>query len=345
MEPQESEATLDTAEPVVEVLGRVEQPWHRFLRDHGDLIVDAPSGGQLEIEVLPAPKGPLPGIGRFENNLARKAIIVMRPSRDGEISNGSMVRPDLMGTTTLTYTLGVLGPREMDICTWVMGRWRSGSSMVQFSLRELSRALGIKWKGQLGRDLGDSLRRLKATTISGSVYDPKTRRRSTAHISIFDMVHIAERNVGAESPTAAGATVTVQLSTWLTEQLMAGQFSDFDWDTYRRLIDNPFIRRLFVLFESEQGSPDGTFLEFPVNEKLGNTIGTDEATANPSRFRSRIAHAGKEICAIHKQYESVRLKAGERRGEYRLEVRRTAGWYQEKIADRRRLKAASAVAV
>jgi hypothetical protein len=43
--------------------------------------------------------------------------------------------------------------------------------------------------------------------------------------------------------------------------------------------------------------------------------------------------------------ESVRLKAGERRGEYRLEVRRTAGWYQEKIADRRRLKAASAVAV
>lgn len=345
MDPHEPTLTGDVAEPIVGVLGRPEAPWHRFIRERPDLMVNR-GGDQLEIEVVPAPKGPLPGIGRFENNLARKAIIVMRPSRDGEISSGSMARPDLMGTTTLTYTLGVLGPREMDICTWVMGRWRSGSPMVQFSLRELSRALGIKWKGQLARDLADSLRRLKATTISGSVYDPKTRRRTTAHISIFDMVHIAERNVsGAESPTAAAATVTVQLSTWLTEQLMAGQFSDFDWDTYRRLIDNPFIRRLFVLFESEQGSSDGTFLDFPVNEKLGNTIGTDEAAANPSRFRGRLAHAGKEICAIHKQYESVRLRAGERRGEYRLEVRRSPGWYQEKIADRRRLKSASAVAV
>jgi hypothetical protein len=314
-------------------------PWHLFARQKAAELTegdgDTNDREQLEIEVITPSRQRLSGRGRFENNLSRKGIFELRPERTSEQS-GTLTRHDLVGKTTLTFTLGALGPLEMDLIAWTMGQWHRGSDYVQFSLRELTRALGVSWKGQLGQSIKEGLRRIKATTISGKVWDANSRRHITSHFSIFDTVHIVEQRRSADGPATSPATVSIKLSDWIVSQLRAGQYSDFDWHGYRGKLTSAFSRRLYLLIESHEGEQQGVFLRLPINASLGDTLGTDDAVKNPSRFRSRVRMAGDEICNTLPHYLSVVVKQGKKRGEYWLEVRRSSTWHEERVKTRRR---------
>jgi hypothetical protein len=336
----DSPTALDSAEqptqaphPTWQKYVTADPPWHKYLTAH-----DPDDSEQLEIEVIAPPRRALTGRGRFENNLSRKAIFEMRTDREAERS-GTVTRTDLVGKTTLTFTLGALGPMEMDVIAWTMGQWQRGYEYVSFSLRELSRALGMSYYGGLAKDMKEALRRIKATTISGRVWDAKERKHTTTHFSIFDVVHIAERRRSEDGPATEPATVTVKLSTWILDQLHAGQYSDFDWEGYRGKLKTPLARRLYLLLEGHQGEQDGTFLRLAINSQLGDTLGTEDAVRNPSRFRARLVAAGNEICSTRSQYESISVKSGTRKREYVLEVRRSFSWAEEKLRTRRRLLA------
>jgi hypothetical protein len=317
--------------------------WHRFvsgLKETGQIVPSADPSEQLEIEVATPPRPTLKARGRFENNLSRKGIFEMRPDREHERS-GTVTRRDLVGKTTLTFTLGALGPMEMDMIAWTMGQWERGHEYVHFSLRELGRAFGVSYYGGLARDMKEALRRIKATTITGRVWDAKERKHTTTHFSIFDVVEIAERRKSENGPASSPATVTVKLSSWILDQLHHGQFSDFDWESYRGKLKTPLARRLYLLLESHEGDQEGMLLRLPINAQLGDTLGTEDAVKNPSRFRSRLAATGKEICGTRPQYESISVKSGSRHSEYVLEIRRSGSWAADRQSTRRRFLASA----
>ena len=120
-----------------------EAPWHRFVRERferADTADDSQAVEQIEISVDAPRKAALTGIGRFENNLARKGVIDLRPVAG---ASGTQSKRDLVGKTTLTFTMGALGPLEMDLIAWTMGQWHRNQDHVSFSLRELARSLGV----------------------------------------------------------------------------------------------------------------------------------------------------------------------------------------------------------
>jgi hypothetical protein len=314
-------------------------PWHRYVRrlaanaDAEDS--DDAASNQLEISVTAPSRAQLTGIGRFENNLARKGFFDLQTNRSEE-STGSQHRTDLVGKTTLTFTMGALGPLEMDCIAWTMGRWHRGSDAVTFGLRELCRSLNVSWKGQKGNAIKDAFLRIKATTITGRVWDAVERKHTTIVFSIFDRVEIVEERASEHGPATRAAGVKVVLSEWVLNQLRAGQYSDFEWKDYRGKLTAPFSRRLYLLLESQEGSDGGTAWRVLIDDVLGQTLGTFDATRNSSRFRANLRASGEEICAAMAHYKSITVTAGAKRGEYWLDVRRSLGWREHRQERRRK---------
>lgn len=307
-------------------------PWWRFVERLPAVSGDEEpaSTGQLEIEVVSVPRQPLHGRGRFENNLSRKGIWNLKPDR--AVNSGQTSTTDLIGKTTLTYTLGQLGPLEMDLMAWIMGQWHHNTQYVQFTLRAVARAFGRSWKGQFGRDVKDALRRIRGVMITGKVWDAQLRRHTTTHFGLFETVQLVEER-GA---VTALATVSVALSPWLVNQLRAGQYCDFEWDGYRGRLPHSFARRLYLFLESQDGDADGTVFRVRIDAFLGDSLGTKDGSSNPSRLRSHLQAHGRAICAAHPHYAEVRVKTGDRRGEYWLMVHRSSQWRDERLRIRRR---------
>jgi hypothetical protein len=65
-------------------------------------------------------------------------------------------------------------------------------------------------------------------------------------------------------------------------------------------------------------------------------LGTPDGRTNLPRLRADLRRHGEEICAAHPHYLEISIKAGNRRGEYWLVVRRSARWAEERIRNRRR---------
>jgi hypothetical protein len=312
-------------------------PWHRYLlKTAGNETGAAASNLDEPARILPLTRrGPAPGRGRFENNLSRKGVFLLQPDRASGNAGGFDFN-DLVGRTSLAVPLGALGSSEMDLIVWVMGRWERDRDFVQFTLREACRAFGLSWNGQVGMRFKERLHRIKAATITGRVWDARERKHTTTHFSVFDLVRIEGKRFQMRGSEVSPATVTIKLSDWLLSQLQAGQYSDFDWVTYRTRLTTPFSRRLYLLLESHQGEEEGKFLRLPIGRALGNTLGTSDATANPTRLRRRLREAGEEICSAGVSYLEVGIRVGTMRWEYWLEVRRSRTWLQARIRSRRR---------
>jgi hypothetical protein len=338
MRPSGTQAQAESAAEVLVDPIDDEAPWHRFVRKRlaeGEVLVDADDADQLEISIQAPSRSQLSGIGRFENNLARKGFFDLRTNREEE-STGSQHKTDLVGKTTLSFTMGALGPLEMDCIAWTMGRWQQGTEAVTFGLRELCRSLGVSWKGQKGNAIKDAFMRIKATTITGRVWDAAERKHTTIVFSIFDRVEIVEERASEHGPATRAAGIKVVLSEWVLSQLRAGQYSDFEWRDYRGKLTAAFSRRLYLLLESQEGTDGGTMWRVVIDDVLGQTLGTLDATRNASRFRANLRASGAEICAALSQYKSITVVAGQKRGEYWLEVRRSVGWREQRLARRRR---------
>lgn len=297
---------------------------------------DTPPGStQLEIEVVaPSRANRLEGRGRFENNISRKAIWQLKPER-AEVA-GEFTTTDLIGKTTLTYTLGQLGPLEMDLMAWILGQWQRGTESIEFSLREVARAFGRSWKGQFGHDIKDGLKRIRDHSITGRVWDATTRKHTTHIFGLLEAVTIVEDRATEDGPALRAGTVTVTVSNWLAKQLSAGQYSDFEWDTYKRRMTSARARRLYLFLESQDGEEGGQLYRVRIDAALGNSLGTPDGRTNLPRLRSDLRRHGEEICAVHPHYLEISIKAGNRRGEYWLVVRRSVRWAEERVRNRRR---------
>jgi hypothetical protein len=87
--------------------------------------------------------------------------------------------------------------------------------------------------------------------------------------------------------------------------------------------------------ESQEGDDEGTRYRVRIDPKLGDSLGDPDAERNSSRFRERLRRAGTGICTTHPEYLGITVKAGERRGEYWLQVERSDRWLPNKLARRR----------
>ena len=66
------------------------------------------------------------------------------------------------------------------------------------------------------------------------------------------------------------------------------------------------------------GDDDGVVWRVPIDEVLGQTLGTNDAVKNPSRFRASLLAAGAEICkAWPETYRSIDVLAEARRHDHR----------------------------
>ena len=343
VEPTAAVTENDDAVEVVDIVGSAqEQPWHRYVRRReeararGELDeLEAPE--QIEISVAAPRSATLPGIGRLENNLARKAIFDLKTTHGDEGSIGNESRTDLVGKTTLSFTMGALGPLEMDLIAFTMGQWHRRTPEVSFTLREIARSLNVSWKGQLGAAIKASFLRIKALTITGRVWDAGEKKHTTLSFNIFDRVEIVEERATEHGPATSPASIKIVLSEWVLNQLRAGQYSDFEWDGYRGKLTTPFARRLYLLLESQEGMDDGTVWRVKIDHVLGQTLGTADGTKNPSRFRANLRASGAEICrAWPSVYRSISVVAGSKRGEYFLEVKRSLQWREQRLARRRK---------
>lgn len=342
-----SEPTAD-AVVVAASSGIVEEaPWNRYVRrlieSHGPIDEDNEDIEQLEISVAGASRPVLPGIGRFENNLARKGVFDLKTAHGEQGVAGTQQKTDLVGKTTLTFTMGALGPLEMDLIAWTMGQWHRNTNEIAFTLREVGRSLGVSWKGQLGTSIKNSFLRIKGMTITGRVWDAGQRKHTTLAFNIFDRVEIVEERSTEDGPATRPASVKVVLSDWVVNQLRAGQYSDFEWSGYRAKLTTPFARRLYLLLESQEGSDDGSVWRVRIDETLGQTLGTNDASVNPSRFRANLRACGDQICKTWPTvYRSIAVVAGGKRGEYFLETTRSTKWREDRLARRKKALAESA---
>lgn len=70
--------------------------------------------------------------------------------------------------------------------------------------------------------------------------------------------------------------------------------------------------------------------------ELGNTLGSQDGKTNLPRLRADLKRHGAEICSAHAHYEEITIKAGSRRAEYWLVVRRSRDWALDRQRRRRR---------
>ncbi len=120
--------------------------------------------------------------------------------------------------------------------------WSSGSPSWPSRCGRSSR--GAR-SGQRGKFLRAALRRIAGTKISGIVYDASTKRRVGRDFTIFDL-QIEDRADSLDGPSLGPVIVTVILSKFIFDQLMAGQLSELDWGILRRNLTTPLSKRLYV---------------------------------------------------------------------------------------------------
>lgn len=292
----------------------------------------------VEVEVVRPPReGEGHDRARIENNIGRKAIFALQGKRGPNV--GTVTVRDVVGKVTRTFTLGQLGGLEMDVYAWLLGQWtpRNGGR-ITFGLRELARGLRVSWNGDFGIEAKHAIRRMKAMTITGKVWDADTRRYKEHGFSLVDDYQLEEDR---DSPDAEGTRgsgrVRVLLGDWIVRQMQAGQYAELDLDIYRsHALRKPKARRLFQFLECEEGENDGTFVRLPIDEYLAETMGTSDYRNNPSRFRRDLLAYGTAICtATSGLYESFDIKAGSGRNAWVLHVRRADGWRRRREEGRR----------
>lgn len=292
----------------------------------------------VEVEIVRPPReGEGHDRARIENNLGRKAIFALQGKRGPDV--GTVTVTDVVGKVTRTFTLGQLGGLEMDVYAWLLGQWTPrNAGRIAFSLRELARGLRVSWNGDFGIEAKRAIRRMKAMTITGKVWDADTRRYKEHGFSLVDDYQLEEER---DAPNAEGirgtAHVRVLLGDWIVRQMQAGQYAELDLDIYRSpALRKPKARRLFQFLECEEGEQDGTLLRLPINEYLAETMGTSDCRNNPSRFRRDLLAYGRAICAATDGlYESVEIKAGTGRNAWVLHVRRSPRWRRRREEGRR----------
>jgi hypothetical protein len=117
--------------------------------------------------------------------------------------------------------------------------------------------------------------------------------------------------------------VSVTLSSFLSEQLVAQQFVRLNWQVLRGTLKSPLGRRLYVFLESQRGFKDGTFYEITIDNQFVETLGSKDKS-NPRRFRTKLLRAGEEIVAADGRYLAITIRVGQQRNSYVLQVRRRA---------------------
>jgi len=260
----------------------------------------------------------------LENNLSRKGVWALNADRENESMEFTYETKDLVGSLSLTFTLGQLATFEMELVAWILGRWSPDQPKITFALRECARSFGTSWGGSRAGCIKDALRRIAGTRMKGRVWNISTRKHTETHFGILDTVEIVDQRDLFESSPSDPGTVSVTLSSFLIEQLVGGQFVRIDWSVFRGKLKTPLARRLYLLVESQQGWAGGRTYTVGIDQRLGATLGTRDAERNPSRLRSNLMKAGEEIVAAEQRYESFEVRRGKKRGDWVLEVKRRA---------------------
>lgn len=295
-------------------------------------------GAMFVVEVQRPRNQPPVNLGRIENNLARKGVFTL--SGKNPAVAGTVSTMDLLGAVSREFTIGELGEREMDILLFLLGRWTpENKGHIHFTFRELQRSLGIKWSGKLPRDFRDAIRRMSDMKIRGRMFDGMTKRYGEHSFHILDYVlHEKREHIDDEESGGGSAQMLVILSDFMRGQMEHGQYADLDLDQYRNpeMARFPKCRRLYLLLESNDGEHDGTLVRLPVGDALGQTLGTNDARANSTRFRRDLMMYGELICrATGGLYRRFRLVAGPGGVGWVLEVERSAEWLPRRIAQRK----------
>jgi hypothetical protein len=259
---------------------------------------------------------------RLERNLARKGIWHTNPDRDTQ--EVRWTTEDVVGSLTIDYTMGQLSVADMELVSWIMGRWTPASTQVRFYLRECASQMGVTWGGTRAAWLTEALRRIDRTRFTGRVWEEKSHKFLTRHFGVFDDVQIAERRESFDSPAVepGEATVTVTLSTFMHEQLTGHHFVRLDWEVMRGKLKTPLGRRLYAFVESQKGWNNGTLYRISIDSKLAQTLGSRDT--NLGRFRTKLRKAGEEIAKACPTYREINIRLGATKGSYVLTVLREA---------------------
>jgi hypothetical protein len=284
---------------------------------------------ELQVVVEDARQVDLPFITAvMEHNLGRKGIWAADPNRKQQ--EWTYTTEDVVGSLTVTYSLGQLSTFEMELVAWILGRWEKEQpedGRITFTLRECAREFGSSWGGTRGEFVKSALYRIDGTRFRGRVYYAPAKRREERTFGILDSVHIVERANGLNGSATEPGTVTVKLSDFLQEQLRRKQFARLDWRALREGIRTPLAKRLYVFLEGQKGFPAGPGLvsyETEVDGHLIESLGCRDR--NLPRLRAKLEKAGEEIQGVDARYREITMRAGKRRGAYVLRaVREEAG--------------------
>ncbi len=295
-----------------------------FQRARADGLLDEQGAIELELTSQKARSKVLPVVNALmENNLARKGVWSNDPDR--KTLELRYQTEDLVGALTVEYSLGQLSTFEMELVAWIFGRWGPQRQTVTFSLRECARDFGTSWSGQRAEFLKQALRRIDRTRFTGVVWDARTKKKTTKHFGIFDVVEITEQATSFDAPATRPGTVKVTLSSFMVDQLVEHQYVRLDWNVMRFALQSPLARRLYVFLQSQRGfkQGDGNLYEITIDNQLMESIGSKDK-ANPRRFRAKLLKAGEEIVKADSQYEAIVIRATKRGKGYVLHVRRRA---------------------
>jgi len=246
---------------------------------------------------------------RLEYNLSRKGVWATEPNR--KVMEFRYETEDIVGSLTVEYSLGELSTHEMELVSWIMGRWHERGPVVEFSLRECAREFGVTWGGSRARSFTEALHRIDRTRFTGKVWDSATKKMMTRHFGIFDDVQILERKESFEgrSLESGEGSVKVTLSSFMHEQLRNNQFARLDWGVLRGRLRSSLGRRLYAFLEGQKGFSNGTVYEITIDDKLAHTLGSRDT--NFDRFRARLRKAGEEVVGAADRYEAIVVRAGQ----------------------------------
>lgn len=282
----------------------------------GNDVVDVELSTELALEQMLVP-------ALMENNLARKAIWSTNP--DKEQRELVLNTEDLVGTLQVHYSLGQLGVFDLQLVSWLLGRWEPDQDGVIFPIRECASQFKLSYSGRTQEWISDALLRIANTRFTGRVFDRTSGRHEKKNFGIIDTVTIVDKRSTMDGPPLRPGTVTLTFNSFLLDQLRARQFVRLDWTILRHRLSSALGKRLYVFVESQQGFAHATRkgvmgYEVLLDGKLKATLGVKDA--NEARFRAKLQAAGKEIMEADGRYDTVRLRAGKARGTYVLSVLR-----------------------
>ncbi len=309
---------MDSIRPEIAELQRRLLAMRDRRRAAAQLEVSAEAARQIDLPVITAV---------MEHNLGRKGIWAAEPRRSQR--EWTYATEDVVGSLTVTYSLGQLSTFEMELVAWILGRWQDSQpedGRIIFSLRECAREFGASWGGTRAGFLKDALYRIDGTRFRGKVYYAPAKRRETRTFGIVDSVHIVERANDLRGAAIEPGTVTVKLSEFLLQQLQRRQFARLDWRALREGIRTPLAKRLYVFLQGQKGfpAPDGcTVYESVIDNHLVESLGCRDQ--NRRRLRSKLARAGAEIRAADARYREITVRPGKQRGIHVLRAVRADG--------------------